>query len=158
MNKKIYFDMDGTFVDFYGVEGWLECLENMDARPYREAKPLFNMNIFARYLNKLIGKGWSVNIVSWGSRGVDTNSLFFNEIKTAKENWVHKHLKSVLIDEFYIVPYGTPKYSVVNDPLSILFDDEEKNRNDWANNGGCAFDVNNINEILKGFAKNENVL
>jgi hypothetical protein len=33
-----------------------------------------------------------------------------------------------------------------NNPLDILFDDEEKNRNNWT---GRAYDVENILEILK---------
>ena len=39
MRKQINFDMDGTLVDFYGVEGWLDDLMNRNTRPYREAKP-----------------------------------------------------------------------------------------------------------------------
>ena len=34
MAKKIYFDMDGTIADFYGVDGWLADLEAHNVRPY----------------------------------------------------------------------------------------------------------------------------
>ena len=34
MNKVLVFDMDGTLCDFYGVEGWLNCLMAEDVRPY----------------------------------------------------------------------------------------------------------------------------
>ena len=37
--RTIWFDLDGTLVDLYGVEGWLEDLTNHNERPYREAKP-----------------------------------------------------------------------------------------------------------------------
>ena len=29
----IYFDMDGTLANFYGVENWLDYLENEDTTP-----------------------------------------------------------------------------------------------------------------------------
>ena len=50
MTKAIYFDMDGTIANFYGVEGWLACLETSDPTPYKVARPLVNMNRLARLL------------------------------------------------------------------------------------------------------------
>ena len=38
MERKIYFDMDGTIADLYGVDNWLEMLINEDATPYRVAR------------------------------------------------------------------------------------------------------------------------
>ena len=52
-------------------------------------------------------------------------------------------------DDVKIVSYGTPKSTVVNE-IGILFDDEEKNRIEWNNAGGYAYNVNNILEILRG--------
>ena len=46
--REINFDMDGTFVDLYGVDGWLEMLVNKNATPYAVAKPLVNLSSFAR--------------------------------------------------------------------------------------------------------------
>ena len=34
MTKIINLDMDGTFVDLYGVMGWLENIIERDTRPY----------------------------------------------------------------------------------------------------------------------------
>ena len=41
--KTYFFDMDGTFVDLYGVDNWLDDLINEKTRPYDEAKPLVNL-------------------------------------------------------------------------------------------------------------------
>ena len=60
--------------------------------------------------------------------------------------WLKKHLPSVNWDEIHIVPYGTPKQNFCNSPLDILFDDEERNRNNWT---GRAYGVENILEILR---------
>ena len=65
----------------------------------------------------------------------------------AKKEWLKRHLASVKFDEIHIVKYGTPKQTFAKTENDILFDDEEKNRNDWT---GKAFDVNEIIEILKG--------
>ena len=141
----IYFDMDGTLCDLYGVSDWLRKLKAEDASPYREARPLLRLSQLARQLNKLQSHGYRLGIVSWLAK---ESSDFYGKIVTeAKLEWLHKHLASVNFDEIFIVPYGTPKYQVVTSQNGILFDDEEKNRREWT---GVAYDVQNILEILKG--------
>ena len=144
MTKAIYFDMDGTIADLYGVPNWLEYLINSDPLPYKAAKPLVNMNTLARLLNRLQAKGYHIGIVSWLSK---SGTESYNEAVTnAKLAWLNKHLHSVHWDEIVIVPYGTPKHEAVSIE-GILFDDEERNRTNWT---GTAYDVENIIEILKG--------
>ena len=63
--KAIYFDMDGTIADFYGVPNWLDYLNKDDTYPYKAAKPLVNMSLLARLLNHLQAEGWHIGIVSW---------------------------------------------------------------------------------------------
>ena len=140
----IYFDMDGTIADLYGVEGWLNDLESENERPYATAKPLIRMSALARILNRLQKEGYTIGIVSWLSKG---GSDDYNEkVAYAKQKWLKQHLASVNFDEINIVKYGTPKSTAVNIQGGILFDDEEKNRTEW---NGTAFDVDNIIEILK---------
>ena len=76
MLMTFYFDMDGTLANFYGVQNWLECLENSDTTPYRIAKPLINFSLLARRIHQLQGKGDRVGIVSWFSNcgPVDSNA------------------------------------------------------------------------------------
>jgi len=140
--RAIYFDMDGTIADLYGVENWLPDLRAERVRPYAEAKPLINMQALARMLNRLTAQGYSVNIISWTSRG---GSDEYNEaVAEVKKEWLKKHLKSVKFAEIYIIPYGTPKSSC---GCGILFDDEEKNREEWGNG---SFSEKEIFSILKG--------
>ena len=144
MTKAIYFDMDGTIADLYGVEGWLNDLESENERPYATAKPLIRMSALARVLNRLQKEGYTIGIVSWLSKG---GSDDYNEkVAYAKQKWLKQHLASVNFDEINIVKYGTPKSTAVNIQGGILFDDEEENRTEW---NGTAFDVDNIIEILK---------
>ena len=141
----IYFDMDGTIADLYGVDNWLADLRAARARPYREAKPLVNMRRLGYLLNKLKNRGYRVGIVSWLAK-VDFPG-YGEKVAKTKQAWLKKHLSAVEWDEIVIVPYGVPKQNAVlfaDD--SILFDDEEKNRVNWT---GTAYDVDNIIEILE---------
>ena len=145
MTRAIYFDMDGTIADLYGVPNWLDYLINSDPLPYKAARPLVNMNSLARLLNRLQAEGWHIGIVSWLSK---SGTAEYNEVVTAtKVEWLNRHLHSVNWNEVAIVPYGTPKQEVVQFATGILFDDETPNRNNWI---GTAYDVQNIIEILKG--------
>ena len=145
MTKAIYFDMDGTIANFYGVPNWLECLAANDPTPYKVARPLVNMNALARLLNRLQAEGYHIGIVSWLSK---CGTEDFNATVTAtKVEWLNRHLNSVHWNEIKIVPYGTPKHEIVEFSTGILFDDETPNRVNWT---GTAYDVNNIIEILKG--------
>ena len=144
MTKAIWFDMDGTIADLYGVDGWLADLIAEETRPYAEAKPLLNMNSLARILNRLARNGWEINIISWTSKnGTETYNAEVAEVKRA---WLKKHLASVNFTKIDIVPYGTNKSENRN---GILFDDEIGNRNAW---NGEAHNVDNIIGTLKALA------
>ena len=145
MTATIFFDMDGTIADLYGVENWLDYLIASDTLPYAVAKPLLRLNSLARVLNRLQREGYRIGIISWLSKS--GTEEYNNAVTETKKNWLKKHLASVHFDEINIVKYGTPKQIFAKTENDILFDDEEKNRNNWT---GKAFDVNAILEILKG--------
>lgn len=146
LNRVIYFDMDGTLCNFYGVEGWLDHLIAESSLPYEIAEPLHNMSALARRLNNLQKKGWKIGIVSWLAK--NSNSNFDQKVIEAKRNWLNKHLASVKFDEIKIVPYGTPKSTVASLKNGILFDDEENNIVEWEENNGWAFEPTKIFETL----------
>ena len=145
MTTTIFFDMDGTIADLYGVENWLDYLIASDALPYEIAKPLIKLNALARILNRLQKQGYKIGVISWLAK--NSNETYDEQVTRAKKEWLKKHLTSVTFDEIHIVKYGTPKQTFAKTKNDILFDDEEKNRNDWT---GKAFDVDSIIEILKG--------
>lgn len=142
--KWIWLDCDGTWIDLYGVEGWLEMLINSDPTPYAIAKPLVNLSWMARTIHELQAKNIKVGIISWLSKsGTDE----YNQIVTqTKLDYFKTRLPSVEFDAIHIIPYGTPKSTCGN---GILFDDEENNRKEW---GGLAFDekdlIKNLRNIL----------
>jgi len=140
----INFDMDGTIADLYGVDGWLEMLIAHDETPYATAEPLLRLNLLARRLNTLQRNGYNIAIISWLSKS--GNADYNERVTNAKLDWLAKHLPSVHWDSINIVEYGTPKENFCETPFDILFDDEEKNRENW---NGIAFDVDDIVGILK---------
>ena len=143
----IWFDMDGTIADLYGVEGWLDYLIAKDALPYEIAKPLLRLSALARTLNKLKAKGYKVGIISWLAK--NSTAEYDELVADAKEKWLRNHLASVIFDEINIVAYGTPKQTFAKSDSDILFDDEKPNRDAWT---GVAFDADKIMEVLKGLA------
>lgn len=139
--KKIYFDMDGTIANLYGVDGWLEYLINKDTTPYEKALPMINFSYLARLLNRLQKNGYTIGIISWTAK--NSTAEYDEKVAEAKKRWLKKHLPSVHFNEIHIVAYGTPKSTCGN---GILFDDEERNRTEW---NGTAYNVDCILEVLR---------
>jgi FMN phosphatase YigB (HAD superfamily) len=144
MEKTIFFDMDGTLADFYGIDNWLEYLNNFDVTPYKQADTLFNMSAFARLLHKVQNMGYKIGIISWLSM---TGTKEYNErVTQVKLDWLKLHLPSVEWDIIHITEYGVSKNSFMNTTDDVLFDDNAEIRQEW---GANAFDEKNILDILK---------
>lgn len=141
----LWFDMDGTIVDFYSVPNWLEMLINEDATPYSIAKPLVNLSYLARLLNQAQKCGAKIGIISWSSKAASAD--FDSAVEKAKKEWLARHLPSVTWDEIHITPYGRNKWETCGDINSILFDDEERNRNAWQNKAG--YEPSYMFDVLK---------
>lgn len=148
MQKAIYFDMDGTIADLYGVEDWLTKLRAYDASPYMDAKPMLRLSTLARLLNQLQRDGYILGIISWVS-AVSTPA-YDEAVAEAKMAWLAKHLPSVKWDEIHITPYGVIKSEVADLPQGILFDDNRQVRDSWRS--GQAYEPMSILDILKGLA------
>lgn len=128
----IWFDMDGTLNKFYDVPNWLPMLQASDPTPYIIAKPNVNMSLLARYLHQLQNMGYEIGVISWLSK---TGTANYNEkVIASKYAWLRKHLPSVKWDAIHIIPYGVPKQEYRLSPNDILFDDENKNRDNWGAN------------------------
>ena len=143
---KIWFDMDGTIADLYGVENWLEMLIAHDETPYAIAKPIVNLSVLARLMNKVQRKGFEICIVS--ALAKDSTAEYDERVRNAKIRWLVKHLKSVHFDEIRFVPYWYTKNDV-NTGADVLFDDEERHLKKWT---GTAVHASKMIETLKAIA------
>lgn len=145
----IYFDMDGTIADLYGVDNWLADLRAEKVSPYLEAEPLTNMIELQDYLLGLQELGYDLGIISWTSK---SGSAEYNEaVRIAKVLWLRQMLPLVRFNEMHIVKYGTRKDYVAKDKNGIIFDDDERVREKWR---GKAVNPNteDIIETLKRIA------
>lgn len=149
IEKKLVFDMDGTLADFYGVDGWLECLNNSDATPYEIAKPLVDFEELNSLLKQLQTVGFKVVITSWLAK--NASKEFDKKVREAKKAWLEKH--GMPVDEIHLVKYGTPKQQCSKGDEQILFDDNADVRQSFENarRGRSAVDVTttDICEYLK---------
>ncbi len=143
---KIWFDMDGTIADLYGVENWLEMLIAHDETPYAIAKPIVNLSVLARLMNKIQRKGFEICIVS--ALAKDSTAEYDERVRNAKIKWLANHLKSVHFDEIRFVPYWYTKNDV-NTGTDVLFDDEERHLEKWT---GTAVHASKMIETLKAIA------
>jgi hypothetical protein len=146
MKRTIYFDMDGTIADFYGVNGWLKYLEKSQTKPYRTARPIFasyKTDFFA-LIEKLQKKGYKIGVISWSSKCGTAD--FHNRIRKAKLGWLAKNFP--FAEEIHIIPYGTDKKSVALDKDGYLVDDEDKNLENWGKNAIPAWEMVNYLEKL----------
>lgn len=145
MNKTLVFDMDGTIANFYGVQGWLEDLNNRNPRPYIIAKPLYDMDILCSILKLLKAKGWKIVVTSWLAK--DSTKEFDKMVRIAKKEWLAQF--NFPFDEIHLVKYGTTKANCTrkNGGYQILVDDNEQVRKGW--NLGATINANeNIIEEL----------
>ena len=145
----IWFDMDGTIANLYGVDNWLSKLRASDPSPYAEAAVMMNMSQLARALNMAQAAGYQLGVISWLSK---SGSAEYGElVEQAKLKWLKNHLKSVKWDSIHIVVYGIPKQTFMQSDKDILFDDEERNRDSWTGN---AYEPQSIMEVLKKLIAN----
>ena len=147
MKKVIVFDMDGTIVDFYGVEGWFDDLHASNPRPYEIAKPLVDMVVLNKLLELLKAQGWTICVTSWLANG--SSKEFDKLVRIAKRKWLTKY--DFPYDEIHLVKYGTTKANCTrhHKGYQILVDDNESVRKGW----NLGHTINANEDILSALAE-----
>lgn len=145
MEKKIYFDMDGTFYNLYGYNGWLECILSEKTECYTQSTLLVDYEKFVTVLNELKEKGYTIGIITWLSK--KATKKYQNKVRSAKYRYIRKNFNGIF-DEVHIIQYGKNKAEYCTNENCILFDDEENNRIEWEKKNGISYDVTNIIDIL----------
>jgi len=141
---NIAFDMDGTIVNLYQEEQWLERLRHHDKKIYLQAKPLINLRKFSKNVKKLQQEGINVGIISWLSK--EDNISYNLNVYYQKIKWLKQHLPSITWNFIYIIPYGKNKSEYITSSSDILFDDNEEVRKEWK---AIAYDQTKIFSIIE---------
>ena len=94
---KIWFDMDGTIADLYGVTDWLDAILARDTRPYEIAAPLIDTLALAALLNDAKANGHEIGIISWTAKNAPAE--YNARIATAKREWLARMLPTVTWNE-----------------------------------------------------------
>lgn len=146
MEKTIFFDLDGTIADLYGVSDWLAKLRAENDSPYREANPLFPPYDIYLLLESMKSLGVKTGVISWGSK--HASKEYNRSIRRAKIDWLKEMGLLDSFDEIHVVKYGTPKHQVIKkERRGILIDDNEDIRAEWEQAGGLAIDPMNEDEM-----------
>jgi hypothetical protein len=150
MTKMICFDMDGTIANLYGVQGWLEMIENENPKPYEIAEPMWDMVELATTLKMLQVKGYEIRVITWLAK--DSTEEYKTLTRQAKLEWLEKY--GFPYNKFHGIAYGTTKANCIRQYLdineqAILIDDNDKIRQGW--NWGETINptTENIIDILK---------
>lgn len=129
-DKWIWFDMDGTIADLYGVDGWLEDLIAHNTRPYAQAKDIYNVLDLLEIMIALKEKGFKLGVISWGSK--ENNKEYDKAVEIVKKAWLYDRLMDAFLDEIIVTPYGVRKADTCRKfGYGILVDDEKQNRDAW---------------------------
>ena len=129
MNRTLVFDMDGTIVNLYGVDGWLEDLRNENARPYRVAEPMYDMEVLAMLLNILKARGWRIVVTTWLAK--ESTKAYDQMVRVEKIEWLARY--NFPYDEIHLVKYGTTKANCTRKlgGYQVIVDDNAQVRKGW---------------------------
>jgi hypothetical protein len=153
----IYFDLDGTLYDLYGMPDWLQRITALeDASAYAsEDALLVDMVALHEVLYALMAQGYTIGVITWLANGIPAHAPvvapakdYATRVRAAKRDWISKFLP--MATEVHIVRYGTPKHYLPNNKSdAIIVDDNSGVRAAWTH--GEAIDATeNLIESLRG--------
>lgn len=125
MTKLVYFDMDGTIADLYGVTNCFKRLDALDANVYLEAKPI---DKYINMLKEFKHMGYKVIILS--CLGMISDPIFDKNTIHNKNIWLDKYVGKEYIDERMFIPNTKHKESYIKD-YGILVDDDIRVLCNW---------------------------
>ncbi len=142
--KKIYFDMDGTIYNLYGIRGWLSKLESKSPTVFTEGLPMVNLQELNATLRTLSLKGYTFGIITWLPK--DATQAYNKSCTRQKKQWVAKNIP-LLLNDFTALPYGVNKSRAKAHRQAIIVDDDARVAVEWLGNGGIVIDANH--DIIK---------
>ena len=150
MSTKIYFDLDGTVYNLYGVLNWLERLRSEDVTVYSQGNKMFDDELY-KAAATLMRYGVRFGVITWGS--MTATPEFEVQTEETKRRWVKENLP--FCESFAYQQYGTPKQQAIKNRTQndILIDDNSDVIKVWENGKNrTAYkvtDEKSVTDILK---------
>lgn len=132
MSKKVYFDLDGTLYNLYGIENWLDYLENEKSGIFLVGKFIGDYEGFINEIQRLLVGGYEFGVITWLPMGASRE--YEEKCRAEKATWIKKYLP--FATEINICSYGIPKQNCVQKRCSemILIDDNTEVCKVWDTN------------------------
>ena len=144
----IYFDLDGTIYNLYGMTDWKNKLDTGADNVFNQIdNTLVDMKKLSNICEFMQNSGlFDFGIISWLPKNATEEQK--NKYSNEKQDFINSEM--LFVNKVCLLPYGTPKHSVISrNSNSILFDDDITVRISWKTaKRRKAFDVNNIFEDL----------
>lgn len=117
MSKKIYFDLDGTVYNLYGVENWLEKLRNEISGAFLEGDFLVDYENFMDCIEELIRQDYTFGVITWLPTQASPE---YEEIcRKEKIEWINDYLP--FVSEINICSYGILKQNCIQKRAKEMF-------------------------------------
>lgn len=109
MSVKIYFDLDGTVYNLYGVNEWEPKLRAENPNVFREGSFIGDYQEFMNICNKLLEKGVQFGVITW--LPMQASPEYEVECELVKREWVQRYMP--FVSEFTAQSYGVPKQNAI---------------------------------------------
>lgn len=110
MSVKVYFDLDGTLYDLYGMPNWLEMLQNEQEGVFLKGSAIKTFdNLVIPVHSFLLDIGVQFGVISW--LPMQASPEYEEICRREKLQWIEQNLP--FVSEIAIIPYGTPKQNAI---------------------------------------------
>lgn len=109
MSVKIYFDLDGTVYNLYGVTEWEPKLRAENPNVFKEGSFIGNHKDFTDICGKLLEKGVQFGVITW--LPMQASPEYELECAKVKRQWVERYIP--FVTEFTAQRYGIPKQNAI---------------------------------------------
>ena len=135
MSKKIYFDLDGTVYNLYGIENWLQYLEEENSNVFIMGDFMVDHKKFMDCITALTKRGYSFGVITWLPMRASVE--FEEECRQQKVKWIKHFLP--FVTEINCQSYGIPKQNAIQKKSSKMFliDDNKEVCNTWEQEKNC---------------------
>lgn len=109
MSIKIYFDLDGTLYNLYGIPNWLEMLQNEQEGVFLKGPAIETIDKLIAPVHSLLDIGVQFGVISW--LPMQASPEYEEICRQEKLQWIEQNLP--FVTEIAITSYGIPKQNAI---------------------------------------------